>query len=516
MPNPIIEIGRWAGVILVWLALTGSGAAQAPGSAGPDVPARRSQSDQLRGGWYPWDPYQYRNYRRGVPVLTGFDVEIERALARILGVEILLPETAWNDHLAALAAGTADIAAGATKSKARAAYAYFSKPYRSETDVLVLPRGAARRYPFRTIDEMLATFANQKFRLGVVAGFLYADDRINQFIADAAHKDLIVATGSDAQNLQNLLTGVTDGFLADRIAAATTAWRRHQGARIEEHPLQFSTDIHFMLSRASQTPQMLARLDAAIDEMQRSGEFRRIANYYALPVLINQTLDSDWFRVLAVIGTIAFALSGVVLAYAGQYSLFAALILASLPAVGGGVVRDLLLQRDTLGIVRDPEALLIVFGTVLAGMVVIRVVSRVGATLRAKHLQPRARLGSRLIEAFDAVGLAAFTVVGVVVALDTLARPLWLWGPIAAVLTGSFGGLMRDMFRHDRVVANLRGELYPEIAAVWGLAFALFLEWEGERLLIDEIRLGVIVTMLGVFLTRMVAIVRGTKGWSFA
>jgi hypothetical protein len=72
------------------------------------------------------------------------------------------------------------------------------------------------------------------------------------------------------------------------------------------------------------------------------------------------------------------------------------------------------------------------------------------------------------------------------------------------------------MFRHDRVVANLRGELYPEIAAVWGLAFALFLEWEGERLLIDEIRLGVIVTMLGVFLTRMVAIVRGTKGWSFA
>jgi hypothetical protein len=41
---------------------------------------------------------------------------------------------------------------------------------------------------------------------------------------------------------------------------------------------------------------------------------------------------------------------------------------------------------------------------------------------------------------------------------------------------------MRDLFRHDRVTANLRGELYPEIAAVWGLALALFLEWEGERL----------------------------------
>ena len=120
-----------------------------------------------------------------------------------------------------------------------------------------------------------------------------------------------------------------------------------------------------------------------------------------------------------------------------------------------------------------------------------------------------------MIEAFDAVALAAFTVVGVVVVLDTAARPLWLWGPIAAVLTGSFGGLMRDLIRRDHVVANLSGELYPEIAAVWGLAFAIFLEWEGVRLQPDEIRLGVIETILGVFLTRIVAIVRGAKGWSY-
>ncbi len=168
-----------------------------------------------------------------------------------------------------------------------------------------------------------------------------------------------------------------------------------------------------------------------------------------------------------------------------------------------------------MGIVRNPEALLTVFGTVLAGIVVIRAMSWVQGGLLTKYLQSRARLGTRLIEVFDAIALAAFTVTGVVVVLDTSAQPLWLWGPIAAVLTGSFGGLMRDMFRHDRVVANLRGELYPEIAAVWGVALALFLEWEGERLQPDEIRLGVIVTILGAFLTRMVAIVRGTKGWRY-
>jgi hypothetical protein len=48
-----------------------------------------------------------------------------------------------------------------------------------------------------------------------------------------------------------------------------------------------------------------------------------------------------------------------------------------------------------------------------------------------------------------------------------------------------------------------------------GLVLAIFLEWEGERLQPDEIRLGVIVTILGAFLTRIVAIARGTKGWSY-
>src|SRR5581483_8333490 len=101
------------------------------------------------------------------------------------------------------------------------------------------------------------------------------------------------------------------------------------------------------------------------DQLRESGELRRLAAFYALPVLLNQSLDTDWFRFLAVIGTIAFALSGVVLAYAGQYSLFGACILATLPAVGAGVVRGLRLQRETVGVVRNPQALLIVFATVL-------------------------------------------------------------------------------------------------------------------------------------------------------
>jgi len=119
-------VQRLVAITLAWLLLVGVGVAQTQTKS--DIKSEPG-SNHLRGGWYPWDPYQYRDYKLGVPVLTGFDVEIERALARIMAVEIDLPEIAWKNHLAALIAGTADIAAGATASEARGLYAYFSQPY---------------------------------------------------------------------------------------------------------------------------------------------------------------------------------------------------------------------------------------------------------------------------------------------------------------------------------------------------------------------------------------------------
>ena len=500
-------IAAWIVGCLGFLALAESAAAQTAAPARPG-----SVAEILRGGWYPWDPYQYQDYSRGIALLTGFDIEIERAIARILGVEMDLPLREWEPHLSAIAAGTADFAAGATMSEERERYAYFSKPYRTETNVLIVRRGKSARLAAATVDELLEAFGKQKFRLGVIGGYVYADKRINAFVADPANRDRIVVVETDSRNLQNLMAGVIDGFLADRLSAATTAWRRNEASLIEEHPLRVSTDIHFMLSRVSQTPERVARIDAAIDQMKRSGEFHRIARVYVMPVLTNQTIDTGWFALLAFLGTVAFALSGVLLAHEGKYTVFAAMLLAVLPAVGGGIVRDLLLQREPIGIVRHPDILLVVFGTVLAGMLVIR-----GAQLlQTRHLVLPTALASRSIEVTDAVGLAAFTVTGVVVVLDAGVQPLWLWGPIAAVLTSAFGGVMRDLFRHDRVVANLRGELYAEIAFVWGLAFALFLDWEGDRLEPQEIVLGVVVTVAGAFITRMIAISRRTKGWRFS
>jgi uncharacterized membrane protein YeiH len=106
-------------------------------------------------------------------------------------------------------------------------------------------------------------------------------------------------------------------------------------------------------------------------------------------------------------------------------------------------------------------------------------------------------------------------VIGVVVVLDTSVQPLWLWGPISAGITSSFGGMMRDLLRRDAVAPRLQQELYPEIAVIWGFIFSVFLQWEAERLQPWEIFIGVVVTIVGAFLTRMLAISFRLKGWAY-
>ena len=69
------EANRLAVFALACLLPVSIAAAQTPVPPKPDLPARTANTQQLRGGWYPWDPYQYRDYKRGVPILTGFDVK---------------------------------------------------------------------------------------------------------------------------------------------------------------------------------------------------------------------------------------------------------------------------------------------------------------------------------------------------------------------------------------------------------------------------------------------------------
>jgi polar amino acid transport system substrate-binding protein len=497
------------------------GASLCAQAATPDAPpgGPAGTLPELRGGWYLWDPYQFNERRRGESTLTGLDVELLRAVAREAGRSVGFTYRAWAQHLAQIESGEADVAAGATRTPEREAFAHFSVPYRRETNVLVLPRGNSQRYPFTDVASMLRSFEASGFRVGVVSGFMFADPLVNDWLRDPAHAAQVVLVENDYENFRNLADGGIDGLLADRLVAATTAWRGGWRERIEEHPLQMSVDIHFMFSKATVDEATVRRFDDAIESLRERGESTRILANFVNPLLLAQTLDRRWFVVLEVIGTVAFALSGVLIAIRERYTFVGALLLSALPAVAGGAVRDLLVGRTPLAVVAYPLYLGLVVATVVAGFLVVHgavAMRRRGWMRRAPDRLARHWVVRNLYEVSDAVGLAAFTVTGVAVAVATRTEPIWLWGPLLAMLTAAGGGLMRDMVRQAGQIASLKGDFYAEVPLIWGLLFALYFVWATPALDPDHFVTGIAVTVAGAFATRMAAVVFPLRAPLFA
>lgn len=473
----------------------------------------------LRGGWYLWDPYQFIDKSGAAPVLTGLDVENTRAVAREAGYSVAYSYRPWQQHIAQMREGTADIAAGMTKTPEREAFLHFSRPYRQETNVLYVPAGQSAQLPFASVEAMVAHFRDTGFRLGVVQGFAYADPAINAYIADPRNAERIVSVQSEYENLRNLVDGRIDGLLADRLVAATSAWRGGFRSRVEEHPLRLSVDIHFGFSKRTVPPEVVARFDEAITRLESSGEARRISASYLAPVLLAQTIDRPWFLALDILGTVAFALSGVLIAARERYSLLGALVLAALPAVGGGAMRDLLVGREPVAMLANPLYLTLVAATVLVGFVFMRMP---WATRRYQALRddatkvPGKRLLGNLFEVSDAVGIAAFTVTGVAVAVSHRTEPLWLWGPLLATLTAAGGGILRDIVRQSGDIASLRTQFYAEVPLLWGLLLGLYLAWQAPNLDPDRFAWAVVVTLAGAFATRMAVVALGITSPRFS
>lgn len=473
-----------------------------------------AQNQTMRSGWYMLDPFQYVDDASGSSVLTGLDVELLKAISQEAGYTVRFSEKQWKEQLQDIATGEQEVATGATRTDERERYAYFSTPYRTETNVLYVPAGKSNELQASTAEQLLTVLKDKSFRLGVIDGYAYANDKVNAFIASPENAKLIYKSQNDYENFQKMLEGRIDGFLADRIVASTVAWRNQFQQKAEEHPVTMTQNIHLMFSKQSVSPEAIEKFNQAIASLRESGKINTINKRYIFPILLSQTLDSRWFFMIDLLGTFAFALSGLLLAYKYRYDIFGAFVLAALPAVGGGVVRDLLTNRNPIGLMQNPIYLYIIIATVVGGFILLKCYE-----WWRHHLHQHALYKSKGVRSFinsmvqvsDALGLAAFTVTGVVVALATKSEPLWIWGAILATLTGAGGGILRDVVRSDPDIPALKGELYPEVAFIWGLLLALFLQWQTHKIAPDEILIGIIATVVGVFSTRMLAIHLGWK-----
>jgi len=479
----------------------------------------------LRGGWHLWNPYQFVQPRHEERVeatldeLIGIDVDITNAVARAAGFAINYQYRSWATHLAQLRSGDADVASGVTPLLAGRDGLVASIPYRTATTVMYLRAGDAADGSVDSVQALLAALDGPAFRLGVVDGKAYPDPALNAYLEDPANEARIVRADNDYENFRNLVAGRVDGLLADRLAGMAAAWRGGWEREVALQPLALTGEMAFLFNGSNVPPEMIERFDSAIASLQASGEIERMISRYELPVLMGRVMDSGWFLTMDIIGTVAFALSGVLIAMRERYSLLGALVLAALPAVGGGTLRDLIVGREPLGVLASPLYLGLVIGTVMAGYLALRLwrlLESRAESFAGFRSAGRQRALQNVYEVSDAMGLAAFTVTGVAVAISSRTEPLWLWAPLLAALTGAGGGILRDLVRQADRIDSLRGAFYAEVPLIWGFLLVAFLVMAGSALDPSLFFIAVMVTIGGAFLTRMAAVVLRLKSPIFA
>lgn len=163
----------------------------------------------------------------------------------------------------------------------------------------------------------------------------------------------------------------------------------------------------------------------------------------------------SFLTVIDYIGTFAFAISGIRLASAKRFDWFGAYVVGFVTAVGGGTIRDLLLDTPPFWMLQS--SYLIVTAAAL-GFVI----------LFGKYV---IRLNNTFF-IFDAIGLGLFAVVGIEKSI-THGYPMWV-GIIMGTITGAAGGVLRDTLINE-VPLIFRKEIYALACVFGGLVYYLCL-----------------------------------------
>ena len=162
-------------------------------------------------------------------------------------------------------------------------------------------------------------------------------------------------------------------------------------------------------------------------------------------------------RILDFIGTFAFAISGIRLASTKQMDWFGAYVLGVTTAVGGGTLRDLFLGVTPFWMLQ-PSYMIITFVALLYVYIFRKIVIRTAPT----------------VFVFDAIGLGLFMVVGVDKTL-AMGFPSWV-AVIMGTVTGSFGGLLRDIILNETPLI-CRQDIYALACIAGGIIYTLMLRF---------------------------------------
>lgn len=184
-----------------------------------------------------------------------------------------------------------------------------------------------------------------------------------------------------------------------------------------------------------------------------------------------------WITLIAVVVSSA---SGVLKAGLKKFDLFGVIIIAITTGLGGGSLRDMLLDRGVFWI-QDQVFFMASLGSAISIFIIARITT----------------IPPKLFLVADAAGLATFGIAGTLVSL-MLDTP-WLVASFMGVMTGTMGGIFRDVLCNEPPIV-FHSPLYATVSWAGSLAFI------GLLYLHMNITYAAILAGLGIFITRLIAI----------
>jgi len=187
-----------------------------------------------------------------------------------------------------------------------------------------------------------------------------------------------------------------------------------------------------------------------------------------------------FIEILEFSGTVVFAISGIRLAAAKEFDWFGAVVVGFVTAIGGGTVRDLLLDVTPFWMLNPIYLICSVIG-----LIVVIIFSKKLVRLDTPFF------------IFDTIGLALFVVVGLEKTIQ-LGFPFWV-AIVMGTITGIIGGVLRDVLINE-IPLVFRKEIYALACVFGGIVF-----WICNIIGLADVT-SQIITSISIFLARILAV----------
>ena len=181
-------------------------------------------------------------------------------------------------------------------------------------------------------------------------------------------------------------------------------------------------------------------------------------------------ISESFILAMDIVGTIAFAISGAMVAIQKKMDIFGVIMLAVTTATGGGILRDLIIGRTPPAAFQDPKYVMMATVTAIIVFLWMAALQRLHTNETLAKLVERTYV--ELLFGADSLGLAIFTVDGILIGYRFGYQENHFLLIFLGVVTGVGGGVMRDLFAR-RMPEIFAINIYAS-ASILGAAATLF------------------------------------------